>query len=496
MTHDITMTLDELATSGNGANSPSAGPSSKSRAEARLNGLRKSAEGSQAIISADGFLEYCEDPADALLQLIKVLKPGGTLLITVPRARDDAETIHRTWTSKEFLQLLFSLPDSSFELENCVTLKDRISVVLKRSNSVVLAQPENFPEALNRAITPAPWCIDDFSYDGETIEMSGWAIAPEGNHKAITFTVNDREFDEVEYPLARPDIAEVFWFKPGSDRAAFVCRSKMAPDQFYGDGFATLKCIDRSSRRPLREDFNFYFPKDTAVDMPEAERSQRTFNTQKPSMFQLEGFGTFKKLDLALQRTVNRSLSDFESILDWGCGCGRVIRHFASLENSRIAGADIDHDNIEWCAEHIKFADFHTIPLHPPTGFEDETFDLVFGISVFSHLKEKDHLDWLKELARITKRSGIVLVSTVGEAAVARDRWSEESWRNWRRSGYAVGGDSSDINSFIDDASYYVTAYISSEYVRRVWSRHFEILDIIPAYITNHQDLVVMRKRS
>jgi SAM-dependent methyltransferase len=212
------------------------------------------------------------------------------------------------------------------------------------------------------------------------------------------------------------------------------------------------------------------------------------------ALFRLEGFTIFKKLDLALRRTLGKGLADFGDILDWGCGCGRVTRYFHLLPGVRVVGIDIDQDNVNWCREHFNFGEYRVAPLHPPTSFEAGSFDLIIGVSVFSHLKVKDQQEWLAELSRIAKPGAALLMSTMGEATAGRCLWNEEVWNNWRKAGFLASPNRTDLEGFIPDDEYYVNAYMTENYIRHNWSRTFEMLDFIPAYIGNHQDLVVMRK--
>src|SRR5688572_25680819 len=43
------------------------------------------------------------------------------------------------------------------------------------------------------------------------------------------------------------------------------------------------------------------------------------------------------------------SLDQFAAIVDFGCGCGRVVRHWQSLTGPTISGTDYDPDLIAWC---------------------------------------------------------------------------------------------------------------------------------------------------
>jgi len=54
------------------------------------------------------------------------------------------------------------------------------------------------------------------------------------------------------------------------------------------------------------------------------------------------------------------------------------------------------------------------VALQPPTGLPAQGFDLVYGISVLSHLSEPDQFAWLAELARLTRPGALLLLSTLG----------------------------------------------------------------------------------
>src|SRR5215210_2606915 len=177
-------------------------------------------------------------------------------------------------------------------------------------------------------------------------------MSPEGRHSEMTFTLNDKEFEHIQFPLPRADIAQVFWYKPGADKAAFQCRTSFNVQEDFKNGYASLKCVRRESGLPLREDYNWYYPDDReAPPLPDPERRRRVAGNDNAGLFRLEGYTTFKKLDLALRKAENKGLGEFQNILDWGCGCGRVTRYFYALPNVKLRGVDIDSDNLNWCRQ-------------------------------------------------------------------------------------------------------------------------------------------------
>jgi SAM-dependent methyltransferase len=93
------------------------------------------------------------------------------------------------------------------------------------------------------------------------------------------------------------------------------------------------------------------------------------------------------------------------NILDFGCGCGRVLRYYRELcDIGNFSGSDIDPEAIAWCSQNLSdYGNFTVNPEWPPLPFATEYFDFIFSISIFTHLPETMHLTWLKELQRVAK---------------------------------------------------------------------------------------------
>ena len=111
-----------------------------------------------------------------------------------------------------------------------------------------------------------------------------------------------------------------------------------------------------------------------------------------------------------------RRISEAERVLDWGCGCGRIISHMMRFVSpDRLFGCDIDGEAISWNAGHIHGPNFLHINPYPPTGYPSQFFDVVYGISVMTHLDEDTQRLWLEELARITRPHAILALSIIGD---------------------------------------------------------------------------------
>ena len=143
-------------------------------------------------------------------------------------------------------------------------------------------------------------------------------------------------------------------------------------------------------------------------------------------------------------------------------------------------------------------ARFDCIDLDPPTPFADESFDLVYGISVFTHLSAADQDRWLAELQRITKPGGTVLMSVQGEIAFFRADSDLQRFLALEKEGFHIYGRCPDLDEVMPEmkeSDYYKNVFHSRRYIYEHWSRYFEIVDVIDAVIAGHQDFVIMRRR-
>ena len=98
-----------------------------------------------------------------------------------------------------------------------------------------------------------------------------------------------------------------------------------------------------------------------------------------------------------------------QSILDYGCGLGRVLFHLNKRFNkSKIYAYDIDNEILKWANFILsnKFVRFES----STDIFESGKFDIVYCISVFTHIyNNRDKV--ILDIKRILKKRGILFVS-------------------------------------------------------------------------------------
>lgn len=193
---------------------------------------------------------------------------------------------------------------------------------------------------------------------------------------------------------------------------------------------------------------------------------------------------------------VDRRLRDFEQILDFGAGCGRVLRWLLPKAPKSTWGAcDIDEPAIEWVGENLPVASaIATQPL-PALPFDDGQFDLVLGYSIFTHLPGDYQDAWLEELARVTRPGGTLLLTVHGsvayEDAAAASPAHAQYMEAFNTEGFVYVS-----NDYWKDhfPAYYQTAYHHPSYVRRHWSQWLEVDAVLELGAYPNHDVVVARK--
>lgn len=117
-------------------------------------------------------------------------------------------------------------------------------------------------------------------------------------------------------------------------------------------------------------------------------------------------------------------------VLDFGCGAGRTLRHFGDeAEVAEIHGCDIDAESVDWIEAHLvpPLTAVVASQAAPPLPYADDTFDLVYAVSVFTHLSEL-WAPWLCEMHRVLAPGGLLIATFIGEAvaeSITGERWDD-----------------------------------------------------------------------
>ena len=108
------------------------------------------------------------------------------------------------------------------------------------------------------------------------------------------------------------------------------------------------------------------------------------------------------------------------SVMDFGCSSGRILRHFypeAGARKWKLTGVDVSARRIEWMRRNFpQEIQVYTGSFLPILPFESNSFDVIYGMSVFTHIKYLWDT-WLLELRRVLKPGGMLIQSIHTEHA-------------------------------------------------------------------------------
>ena len=222
------------------------------------------------------------------------------------------------------------------------------------------------------------------------------------------------------------------------------------------------------------------------------------------------GTEDFKMLGELFELFAQRPLPSLRSVLDFGCGCARVLRWFqVALPMVPRYGADVREQTIVWCQQNLVGTYARTATM-PPLPFATASMDLTYALSVFSHLSREQNLAWMAELARVTKPDGRILVSTHGSFALALCARSAEHQstlqitaeeardilRGLPSQSFAHRVLPTSIRESADGvADDYGQAFFNEVFARDHWSPMTEFLGCVPCGLNLFQDMYALRPR-
>lgn len=187
--------------------------------------------------------------------------------------------------------------------------------------------------------------------------------------------------------------------------------------------------------------------------------------------------GIFKLKNIFLDLGI--SPNEIRTILDFGCGSGRLLRAFYADDPSlSLYGADYNEELVAWAKKNFP-PSVHYVKneLCPPLPFAAGQFDLVYLVSVFTHLPLDLQQKWMEEFKRIIKKGKFLVVTLHGMAYLDYfKRILPRAYETLLKEGY------SSTNSASPDkpgSNAYFSAHLP-EYAANTIFKDWEILAYLP----------------
>jgi SAM-dependent methyltransferase len=181
------------------------------------------------------------------------------------------------------------------------------------------------------------------------------------------------------------------------------------------------------------------------------------------------------------------ALESLGAILDVGCGSGRVMRHWESLNGPDLHGTDYNRLLIDWCTKNLPFATFRVNSLDAGVSYPDDSFDLIYALSVFTHLTEPLQAFWMAELSRVLRPGGYLFITAHGTHYLPQ--LSAGDQERFQAGELVVVGSKR-------EGSNDCAAFHPESYVRQTLRQNLEVVDYVPegALGNPRQDAILLRK--
>ncbi len=339
--------------------------------------------------------------------------------------------------------------------------------------------------------------VDGFALADGNLCVTGLVLPPGGDPRRVSLTMENGVAHEFIYPLPNPSARDVYWYWPNSDYSAYKLLIDLERTKHAGQSYAFTFGFDSDDVAKNSELKNtFRIPKNFAAyqNYPSQENLRRVQAFDNIAGVAIKGYSDCCRIwEIAKQYGL---AGNGTKVLDWGAGHGRVVRHLHSLDGSiRPFAIEIDREHVAWIRDHLPEIPVFQGPLMPPTHYPDNEFDLVFGLSVMTHLAYPVQEVWLAEIRRILRPGGMALLTFAGHTAAAfSSRFLETAWIDeYVATGRGWDLPSNDLVGKISDPTYYRNVNISSNEVIKLCKPYFKILDVLECMF-GYQDLAVLIK--
>lgn len=298
---------------------------------------------------------------------------------------------------------------------------------------------------------PIQYCSSEFAYGiewprvwktGRTkLLVEGWCFLLNRRELAgVRAQIGGRTY-AAQYGIKRPDLA-----REANDRPA-ACHSGFSVEVpvVSGSSILRLEAIEEGGEWCRFAEREIVRPSTTAIDdvpLPPHRLMFAVAAHDDDEEFRRSRISGPKQMleDLAIAGIDCAQIAD---ILDFGCGCGRFLAGWLVLQTPmRLYGCDYNPELVRWCNAHLPGVSVEENQLGKPLPYAPRSFDLVYLISVMTHLTLREQQRLVSEFRRIVRPGGCVYVTFHGEPFYERlFARVENGEEQFRRTGFLIGAD-------------------------------------------------------
>ena len=202
-----------------------------------------------------------------------------------------------------------------------------------------------------------------------------------------------------------------------------------------------------------------------------------------------DGWRTLAELTQLLAR-LERNLHTCSHFLEFACGFGRFTRHLVSaLPTNTLHVSDVVPGSVDFLRSQFNVSGFYSSTDPATVSFPPQQhYDIIFVLSLFSHLPDSTWQAWLTRLFSVVKPGGVLIITTHGEKCATQAGVTLTD-------GYAFFPDS-ESHALSHDV--YGCTFTTPEYVDRTISTLAERRSVhhFPAHFWGNQDAYAISRRT
>lgn len=201
-----------------------------------------------------------------------------------------------------------------------------------------------------------------------------------------------------------------------------------------------------------------------------------------------DGWRTLSEL-MVLLEAVDRPLLKMGSVLEFASGHGRFTRHLVKALGGaeRVTVSDVVEDAVSFSQQQFGVRGFVS-STEPEQLAWPGRYELVFVLSLFSHLPRSTWGRWLRHLYAALAPGGLLVFTTHGAKAARHDQVTLDAEGFF----FAPSSESRAV-----DAQDYGTTFTSEAFVRSRIAQELgagQLLHQVPQHFWNHQDAWVVQR--
>lgn len=183
------------------------------------------------------------------------------------------------------------------------------------------------------------------------------------------------------------------------------------------------------------------------------------------------------------------ALEDIRNFLDFACGYGRLARFLVKrLPKDSLTVSDIDRKAVDFVSKGLGVRGLYST-LDPDDFDAKSKYDVIFVLSLFTHLRQPEWQKWLAKLHSMLRKGGRLIFSTHG----LHQMEYHARWKAIKGGGYHFEPVNETEGRLPTD--YYGGVFVDLAFVRSV-AKDYDLGKIVkyyPSALTKH-DIYVMKR--